>query len=69
VSANSRLRERAVELADRKKLNIAIPPLRYCTDNAAMIGLVGQLQFKANRFADLNLAPKPKSTIFKSNAV
>jgi tRNA N6-adenosine threonylcarbamoyltransferase len=38
VSANSRLRERAAELAAEQDLEIAIPPLRYCTDNAAMIG-------------------------------
>lgn len=41
VSANSRLREAAHHWAQRKGVQLVIPPLRYCTDNAAMIGYVG----------------------------
>ena len=39
VSANSRLRERAVVSAAEHEMEVIIPHLRYCTDNAAMIGL------------------------------
>jgi N6-L-threonylcarbamoyladenine synthase len=39
VSANSRLREEAARRAGEEGIEVVIPPLRYCTDNAAMIGL------------------------------
>jgi N6-L-threonylcarbamoyladenine synthase len=41
VSANSRLRQRARADAEALGLEVVIPPMEYCTDNAAMIGLVG----------------------------
>ncbi len=40
-SANSRLRELAQEEARRSGLNVRIPPIRYCTDNGAMIATLG----------------------------
>jgi N6-L-threonylcarbamoyladenine synthase len=39
VSANSRLRSRAASAAAEAGIDVVIPSLRYCTDNAAMIGL------------------------------
>jgi N6-L-threonylcarbamoyladenine synthase len=39
VSANSRLRRRAEENGRELGIEVVIPPLRYCTDNAAMVGL------------------------------
>jgi N6-L-threonylcarbamoyladenine synthase len=39
VSANSRLRRRAYDEGGALGLDVIIPPLRYCTDNAAMIGI------------------------------
>src|SRR5262249_25429858 len=39
VSANSRLRQRAQDAGAEFGVTINIPPLRYCTDNAAMIAL------------------------------
>jgi N6-L-threonylcarbamoyladenine synthase len=41
VSANSRLRARATTEGAARGFDVLIPPLRYCTDNAAMIGLAG----------------------------
>ncbi len=41
VSCNSRLRERAYALGKSLSVEILISPPKYCTDNAAMIGLVG----------------------------
>lgn len=39
VSANSRLRAEVMLWAQRQSVTLKVPPLRYCTDNAAMIGL------------------------------
>lgn len=61
VSANSGLRARVLDWAQRDSIQVAIPPLRYCTDNAAMIGLVGARQITRGRIADQDLAPSPRS--------
>jgi tRNA N6-adenosine threonylcarbamoyltransferase len=39
VSANSRLRRRAEDAGRDLGVEVMIPALRYCTDNAAMVGL------------------------------
>jgi N6-L-threonylcarbamoyladenine synthase len=41
VAANSRLRTRFREDADKKGIQVFIPPPVFCTDNAAMIAVVG----------------------------
>ncbi len=42
VAANSRLRQRFHEDAARKGIEVFIPPIHLCTDNAAMIAVVGE---------------------------
>lgn len=42
VSANSRLRALMNERAEHNRMRVVIPSLVLCTDNAAMIGLVGR---------------------------
>jgi len=58
VSANSRLRARAEELR-QKGFTLVIPPLRFCTDNAAMIGYVGikKLNHSIQPHPDSQLSP------------
>jgi N6-L-threonylcarbamoyladenine synthase len=41
VSANRRLRQRIKEAASQEKLKVYIPSPSFCTDNAAMVGVVG----------------------------
>lgn len=62
VSANSRLRFKAEQLAKKNHYTLVIPPLKYCTDNAAMIGYTGLLHLNEGKKADLSLGPMAQST-------
>ena len=54
VAANARLRERLAELAARAGIELFIPPLSLCTDNAAMAG-VAFAKLAAGQVADLDV--------------
>lgn len=41
VSANSLLRERLADLGARRRLDVRVPRMEYCLDNAAMIAALG----------------------------
>ena len=47
VAANGRLRERMARMATAEGLQLCIAPRKHCTDNAAMIALVGRLRLGA----------------------
>lgn len=42
VAANTQLRSQMLETSNDKRVPLYIPPVKYCTDNAAMIGVIGQ---------------------------
>ncbi|WP_149204249.1 tRNA (adenosine(37)-N6)-threonylcarbamoyltransferase complex transferase subunit TsaD [Actinotalea subterranea] len=46
-SANSQLRELAAERCAEAGITLRIPPIRYCTDNGAMIGALGAAVVRA----------------------
>lgn len=68
VSANSRLRQRVSQLV-AKGYQVVIPPLRYCTDNAAMIGYTGIQYLNRGKSSDLGMGPSSSSLVedFKIN--
>lgn len=59
VSANARLREMSTEEGKKAGITVLYPPLRLCTDNAAMIASAGYFAFiEGKNIADpLTLAP------------
>lgn len=60
VAANSRLRELVLGLSETySDVQITIPPLWCCTDNAAMIGAVACIAYKHGVRADLSLSANP----------
>lgn len=59
VSANSRLRAKAADLAREKNWQLVIPPIRYCTDNAAMVGYAGLVRMQRGEFSTQDLGPSP----------
>lgn len=54
VSANSSLRAKVLKTGIEKGWDTYIPPIEYCTDNAAMIGITGYFKFLKGDFASLS---------------
>lgn len=64
VAANSRLREKfASALRFEDKVNVFFPQRCYCTDNAAMVGFLGEELYKRGARSDLYLSAEPNLKI------
>jgi N6-L-threonylcarbamoyladenine synthase len=59
VAANSAVRARMAQEAARLGCRLRLPPMKYCTDNAAMIAGLAYHQFLAGDLAGLDLEPTP----------
>ncbi len=59
VAANSALQAAFREWGERSGVAVFVPPLKYCTDNAAMIAAAAYHQHDAARVDPLNLTADP----------
>ena len=63
VAANSILREALSDMCKENNIHLSIPPLKYCTDNAAMIASAGYYAYKLGRRADYHLNSLSTTTL------
>nr|WP_298927310.1 tRNA (adenosine(37)-N6)-threonylcarbamoyltransferase complex transferase subunit TsaD [uncultured Allomuricauda sp.] len=63
VAANSGIRARLKEAEETLGWKTYIPKFQYCTDNAAMIGIVGYLKFLEKQFTDQSVGAKARYAI------
>ena len=57
VSANSLLRSELERICQKHHWQAFIPPFKFCTDNAAMVGIAGYFKYLKGEFADISLPP------------
>ena len=62
VSANSRLRRALKERSAKHGWKTYVPPLEYCTDNAAMIGIVAIIKMEKGEFSGLDTISSARMT-------
>ncbi|MCJ7466129.1 MAG: tRNA (adenosine(37)-N6)-threonylcarbamoyltransferase complex transferase subunit TsaD [Maribacter sp.] len=63
VSANSGIRRALKDAESKYGWTTYIPKFEYCTDNAAMIGIVGYLKFREAKFTDATISVKARYTL------
>jgi len=60
VAANKEIRNMLTNLCKEKKYIPIFPPIELCSDNAAMIAMVGLEKFKLKQFNNLDYPAKPR---------
>ena len=63
VAANNGLRTAMQQLSEELNVELSIPPMKYCTDNATMIAAAGYYAYLDGRRADLTLNSKSQDTL------
>ena len=60
VGANRRLRARMLAMGERQGVRVVYPRAEFCTDNAAMIALLGQLRLAAGERDDFTIRARAR---------
>ena len=60
VGANRRLRERMLAMGEREGARVVYPRAEFCTDNAAMIALLGELRLAAGQHDDFAIRARAR---------
>ena len=63
VAINGRLREKCEAACKKAGIDLYFPDRLYCTDNAAMVGVLGEAMYKKGDRADLSLKADPNLDI------
>jgi N6-L-threonylcarbamoyladenine synthase len=63
VSANSGLRDALRKEAEKNKWRMYIPPVKFTTDNAAMISIAGYYKYLKGEFATQDVVPFSRVTL------
>jgi N6-L-threonylcarbamoyladenine synthase len=63
ASANRRMRAELASLGERLGMEVRLPALAYCLDNAAMIAALAHWRMAAGERDDLRLAPSARSAL------
>ena len=66
VAANKNIRHMLKNLCNEQNYQPIFPPLEFCSDNAAMIAMVGLEKFKLKKFNDLDFPAKPRWVLDES---
>ena len=66
VSANKFLRSELEKLCEELEVDLSIPPLKYCTDNATMIACAAYPLYLKGEFANLDLNGKSQEYFFQN---
>ena len=70
VAANVRLREMMLKKASENSINIALAPMDFCTDNAAMIGAAALLRLSSNNIkSSMELGVSARWPLEKSDLI
>ena len=65
VAANQALRENLIQMAKECDVHITFPELKYCTDNAAMIGAAAYYAYQKGITANLELNAKAIDSLYQ----
>ena len=65
VSANSGIRNKFTELCHKNDINLTIPNIKYCTDNAAMIAAAGYYAYKKGIISNIDLKASASIELYK----
>jgi len=60
VAANSVIRERLEQLCAHNRFSFSAPPMKWCTDNAAMIALAGAERLSLGMVDPLDALARPR---------
>jgi N6-L-threonylcarbamoyladenine synthase len=60
VGANRRLRAQMLAMGEREGVRVVYPRAEFCTDNAAMIALLGELRLSAGEHDDLGVRARAR---------
>ena len=60
VASNKNIRQKLIDLSLKEKFDPIFPPINLCSDNAAMIAMVGLEKYKLGLYDNLDFAIRPR---------